>query len=98
MNQHPTHGARVRFDLRREDDELAHYDVTVFDCGGSYVFVAVLSATTGEVRLEQAPEDAPAWAAGSVLPFAKQILSARRAAPAARWPRRVLRWRAGGSR
>ena len=94
MNEHPTNGARVRFALRSGSDEGATYDVTVFAQEDAFELTATLEASTGQVQVAAATAEAPEWLHASVLPFAKQILSARRAAPTGQWPRRVLRWRA----
>ncbi|MCA9536032.1 MAG: hypothetical protein KC593_20235 [Myxococcales bacterium] len=99
MNEHPTNGTRVRFALRSGTDDGATYDVTVFAHEDAFELTATLDASTGKVQLGATAADAPEWLHAGVLPFAKQILSARRAAPTGQWPRRVLRWRAAaGSR
>jgi hypothetical protein len=45
------------------------------------------------VRLEGSPAHAETGIERGIVPFAKQILSTRRADPSGHWPRRVLRWR-----
>ena len=93
MNTHPDYGTRVRFDLERGTDEGARYRVTVYAPDGTFETTAELVLASGEVRLEAAPTAPPAGLDRGVLPFAKQILSTRRADPSGHWPRRVLRWR-----
>lgn len=93
MNTHPEFGTRVRFDLAQVTDDGAHYRVTVYAPDGTFETAAELVLTTGEVRLADALTDAGAGLERGVVPFAKQILSTRRADPTGHWPRRVLRWR-----
>ncbi len=94
MNEQPTHGIRVRFDLQRGSDDVATYDVTVYEPDHRFGLVASLDSASGHVSLAPAGEKTPGWVAACVMPFAKQILSARRGGGAGVWPRRVLRWRA----
>ncbi|MCA9577419.1 MAG: hypothetical protein R3B40_10205 [Polyangiales bacterium] len=94
MNTHPENGARVRFELRATMDAGARYRVTYFTPDGAHECDAELRLADGSVTLSGVPEHAPEGLAKVVTPFAKQILSGRRADPEGAWPRRVLRWRA----
>jgi hypothetical protein len=94
MNTHPEHGVRVRFELRQATDERALYRVTLFSGDQAIEVDAELRLADGAVEIGGIPPTAPDNLVRSVTPFAKQILSGRRADPAAQWPRRVLRWRA----
>lgn len=94
MNTNPDYGTRVRFDLERGSEEGARYRVTVYAPDGTFETSADLVLASGEVRLGEALASAAPGLDRGVLPFAKQILSTRRADPTGHWPRRVLRWRA----
>jgi hypothetical protein len=93
MNTHPEFGTRVRFDLSQGTDDGARYRVTVYAPNGTFEMAAELVLATGEVRLEGSPTHTDTGLERGIVPFAKQILSTRRADPSGHWPRRVLRWR-----
>ena len=93
MNTHPEHGMRVRFDLCSGSDDGALYRVTLYSPEGLVELNAALSVADGSVQLADAPAGVPDSLLRTVTPFAKQILSGRRADPTVPWPRRVLRWR-----
>jgi hypothetical protein len=94
MNTHPEHGVRVRFQLRQANEDSALYRVTLYSGDQAFEVDAELRVADGAVEIAAPPPAAPENLVRSVTPFAKQILSGRRADPASPWPRRVLRWRA----
>ena len=64
MNEQPTHGIRVRFDLQRGSDDVATYDVTVYEPDHRFGLVASLDSASGHVSLAPAGEKTPGWVAG----------------------------------
>lgn len=100
--EHPDHGGRVRLELREEHEQGASYAVTLFSPEGRWDGVASVALAPGAAppqcgewtASEGTSQPAPAW----LVRYASSMLAVlqrdHREAPGARWPRRVLRWRA----
>lgn len=101
--EHPDQGGRVRLELREEQaPEAAVYAVSLFTPEGRWDSVARVELARDSLPPKCADwqaEDgkagnAPAW----LVRYASSMLAVlqrdHRDAPAARWPRRILRWRA----
>jgi hypothetical protein len=100
--EHPDHGGRVRLELRDEEERAALYAVTLFIVGGRWDSVARVDLRDG-VQTPQCGEwtasdgatgEAPAWLARYASSMLAVLQRDHRQAPVARWPRRILRWRA----
>jgi hypothetical protein len=96
--EHPDHGGRVRLELREHDAQGALYTVTLFTADALWQSTARVSIDGASApacaRFEGAAGQPPAWLvryAGSMLAVLQRD---HKQAPSARWPRRVLRWRA----
>jgi hypothetical protein len=95
--EHPDHGGRVRLELREGEPGFARYAVTLFVADARWEATArVELAATAPPSCEdwQGQGPPPAW----LLRYAHSMLAVlqrdHRDAPSARWPRRILRWRA----
>jgi hypothetical protein len=100
--EQPDHGGRVRLELREEQERGALYAVTLFTPQGRWdaqarVELSPDSATpqcSAWTPSEGASTVAPAWLARYASSMLAVLQRDHRESPSARWPRRVLRWRA----
>jgi hypothetical protein len=105
--EHPDHGGRVRLELLDvQAKQSASYAVTLFIASARWDTVASLELAPSEAgpapqprcgawtASEGASGDPPAW----LVRYASSMLAVlqrdHRDAERARWPRRILRWRA----
>jgi len=100
--EQPDHGGRVRLELREELEHGALYAVTLFTAAGRWESVARVELA-GDATAPQcgawtvadgASGPAPTWLARFASSMLAVLQRDHREAPGARWPRRVLRWRA----
>jgi hypothetical protein len=93
--EHPDHGGRVRLELREQDAHGALYAVSLFTADACWQSSARVAAEGANApACEPFEGEPPAWLvryAGSMLAVLQRD---HRQAPSARWPRRILRWRA----
>jgi hypothetical protein len=100
--EHPDHGGRVRLELREVQADGALYAVTLFTGAGRWDALALVAVAEGSAAPrcsdwtagEGASGDAPSWLARYAGSMLAVLHRDHRQAPGARWPRRVLRWRA----
>lgn len=100
--EHPDHGGRVRFELRDEGERSALYAVTLFTNDGRWDGLARVELAPEAAAPQCAglsPSDAalgepPAWLVRYASAMLAVLQRDHRQAPNARWPRRILRWRA----
>lgn len=100
--EHPDHGGRVRLELQGAQDSSASYAVTLFVAQARWDSTASVELAPAAkapqcgpwTASEGARGEPPAWLlryAGSMLAVLQRD---QREARSARWPRRILRWRA----
>jgi hypothetical protein len=98
MLEHPTHGARVRFDRTGAlDGDRAAYAVTVWLPEARIVLTTTLERGAREIRFEAVESEPPGvvlepWLDKYLQTMARQL--ARASQSDGSWPRKLVQWHA----
>ena len=100
--EHPDHGGRVRLELLDAEEQSASYAVTLFVADARWDATARVDAAQdaappqcGAWTVANSPHgDPPAWLLRYAVSMLAVLQRDHRGSKSARWPRRILRWRA----